>query len=169
MQVSLPQRLIFLFLDVPTLKLRIIIVVILLTSRPKIISLTARTTKKLSCLCLKPIYLQSTNKNQKTIFFRYNNISSCRSYNLRQDGTLWGFLFCVGFSRTEKKYVKLIDDDIYNRIRKVKAKNEIIKMNRNYYNADKKYGELNTFMSTMLMTKISLNIWMWRPFHNKSL
>ena len=66
--------------------------------------------------------------------------------------------FCVGFSRTEKKYVKVIDDDIYNRIKKVKAKNEVIKMSRNYYNADKKYGELNTFMSTMLMTKISLNI-----------
>ena len=66
--------------------------------------------------------------------------------------------FCVGFSRTEKKYVKVTDDDIYNRIRKVKAKKEIIKMNRNYYNADKKYGELNTFMSTMLMTKRTLNI-----------
>ena len=66
--------------------------------------------------------------------------------------------FCVGFSRTEKKYVKVIDDDIYNRIKKVKAKNEVIKMSRNYYNADKKYEELNTFMSTMLMTKISLNI-----------
>ena len=66
--------------------------------------------------------------------------------------------FCVGFSRTEKKYVKVIDDDIYNRIKKVKAKNEVIKMSRNYYNADKKYGELNTFMSTMLITKISLNI-----------
>ena len=66
--------------------------------------------------------------------------------------------FCVGFSRTEKKYVKVTDDDIYNRIRKVKAKKEIIKMNWNYYNADKKYGELNTFMSTMLMTKRTLNI-----------
>ena len=66
--------------------------------------------------------------------------------------------YCVGFSRTEKKYVKVTDDDIYNRIRKVKAKKEIIKMNRNYYNADKKYGELNTFMSTMLMTKRTLNI-----------
>ena len=66
--------------------------------------------------------------------------------------------FCIGFSRTEKKYVKVIDDDIYNRIRNFKAKNKIIKMNRNDYNADKKYGELNTFMSTMLMTKITLNI-----------
>ena len=52
-QVSLPQWLIFLFLDVPTLKLRIVIIVIFLTSRPKIISLTACKTKKLSFLCLK--------------------------------------------------------------------------------------------------------------------
>ena len=64
----------------------------------------------------------------------------------------------VFHARTEKNYVKVIDDDIYNRIRKVKAKNEIIKINRNYNNADKKYGELNTFMSTMLMIKMTLNI-----------
>ena len=38
----------------------------------------------------------------------------------------------------EKKYVKVIDYDIYNRIVKYKAKNEIIKMNRNYSNVDKK-------------------------------
>ena len=47
----------------------------------------------------------------------------------------------------------MVDDDIYNRIMKFKAKNEkIIKMNRNYRNVDKKkYGELNMFMSIMLM------------------
>ena len=52
----------------------------------------------------------------------------------------------------------MIDDDIYNRIIEIKAKNEIIEMNRNYSNVDKKYGELNTFMSIMLMTKITLDI-----------
>ena len=31
-----------------------------------------------------------------------------------------------------------IDDDIYNRIIKFKAKNEIIKMNRNYSNVEKR-------------------------------
>ena len=37
-----------------------------------------------------------------------------------------------------KFYVKVIDDDIYNRIIKLKAKNWIIKMNRNYSNVDKR-------------------------------
>ena len=32
----------------------------------------------------------------------------------------------------------------------------------------KKYGELNIFMRIMLMTKISLDMWIWWPFHNKS-
>ena len=58
----------------------------------------------------------------------------------------------------EKKYVKVIDDDIYNRIIEFKAKNEIIKMNRNYSNVDRKCGELNTFISIMLLTKITLDM-----------
>ena len=33
--------------------------------------------------------------------------------------------------------MKVVDDDIYNRIKEFKAKNEIIKMNRNYSNVDK--------------------------------
>ena len=41
-------------------------------------------------------------------------------------------------------------------------------MNRNYSNVDKKCGELNTFMSIMLMKKIKLDMRMWGPFHNKS-
>ena len=40
-------------------------------------------------------------------------------------------------------------------------------MNRNYGNNDKKYGELNTFTSSMLTTNISPDMRMWRPFHNK--
>ena len=40
--------------------------------------------------------------------------------------------------QTEKKYVKVIDDGIYDRIIKYKAKNEIIKVKRNYSNFDKK-------------------------------
>ena len=39
--------------------------------------------------------------------------------------------------RTERKYVSMTDDDIYNRIIEFKAKNEIIKINRNYSNDDK--------------------------------
>ena len=49
--------------------------------------------------------------------------------------------FCIGFTQMEKKYVKLINDDIYDRIIKYKAKNEIIKMSRNYSNVDKKNME----------------------------
>ena len=45
--------------------------------------------------------------------------------------------FCIGFTQTEKKYVNVIDDDIYDRIIKYKAKNEITKMSRNYSNVDK--------------------------------
>ena len=59
----------------------------------------------------------------------------------------------------------MIDDDIYNRIIENKAKNGIIKMNRNYSNV---YGELNTFMRIMFMKTISLDMWMFGPFHNKS-
>ena len=60
--------------------------------------------------------------------------------------SLWTFFrfviaFCIGFTRTEKSINKgdnWIDDDIYNRIIKFKAKNEIIKMNRNYSNVEKR-------------------------------
>ena len=46
--------------------------------------------------------------------------------------------FCIGFTRTEKKYVKVIDDDICNKKIEFKAKSEIMKMNRNYKKVDKK-------------------------------
>ena len=48
--------------------------------------------------------------------------------------------------------------DFSNRIIEFEAKNETIKMNRNYSKVDKKYGELNIFMRIMLMTKISLSM-----------
>ena len=32
----------------------------------------------------------------------------------------------------------------------------------------KVYEELNTFMSIMLMTKLTADMWMWDPFHNIS-
>ena len=40
--------------------------------------------------------------------------------------------------RMEKKYVKVIYDDIYNRKIEFKAKSEIIKRSRNYKKVDKK-------------------------------
>ena len=56
--------------------------------------------------------------------------------------SLWGFFvfvstFCIGFTRTEKWQVKVIDDDIYSRITEFKAKNKI-KMKKNYSNIDKR-------------------------------
>ena len=38
-------------------------------------------------------------------------------------------------------------------------------MNRNY--SDIEYGQTNTFMSIMLMTNITLDMWMWGPLNNK--
>ena len=40
--------------------------------------------------------------------------------------------------QTEKKYVKVIDDNICNKKTKFKAKSEIMKRNRNYKEVDKK-------------------------------
>ena len=60
--------------------------------------------------------------------------------------SLWVYFifdtFCTGFTQTEKKYVKVIDDDIYDMTVEYKAENKIMKINRNYSNVDKKkYGE----------------------------
>ena len=46
--------------------------------------------------------------------------------------------FCIGFTRTGKKYVKVIDVDICNRKIEYKAKSEIMKRNRNYKKVNKK-------------------------------
>ena len=50
--------------------------------------------------------------------------------------SLWFFfvfvtIFCIGFTLAEKLKIKVIDGDIWNRKIEFKAKNEIIKMNRN--------------------------------------
>ena len=37
--------------------------------------------------------------------------------------------FCIDFRRTEKKYVKVFDTNIYKRIKKLKTKHELIKLN----------------------------------------
>ena len=46
--------------------------------------------------------------------------------------------FCIGFTRTDEKYVKVIDDDICNKKIESKAKREIMKRNRNYQKFGKK-------------------------------
>ena len=45
--------------------------------------------------------------------------------------------FCIGFTRTKKKYVKVIDDDICNRKIEFKAKSEIMKRSKNYKEVEK--------------------------------
>ena len=47
----------------------------------------------------------------------------------------------AGFTRTEKKYVKFINDDIYNMIIAFKTKNEIITTKKNYSNVYEKNVE----------------------------
>ena len=71
-------------------------------------------------------------KIKKRYLFRCNNISS--------HGLLSFFIltFCIGFTRTENKCVKVIDDDICKRKIEFKAKNEIMKRNMNYRKVDKK-------------------------------
>ena len=46
--------------------------------------------------------------------------------------------FCIDFTRTEQKYIKVIDSDICNRKIEFKAKSEIVKMKRDYKKVDKK-------------------------------
>ena len=46
--------------------------------------------------------------------------------------------FCIGFPRTEKKYVKVTDNDICNRKIEFKAKSEKMKRNKNYKKVNKK-------------------------------
>ena len=46
--------------------------------------------------------------------------------------------FCIGFARAEKNYAKVIDDDICNRKIELKAKSEIMKINKNYKKVDQK-------------------------------
>ena len=50
--------------------------------------------------------------------------------------------FCIGFTRTEKNYVKVIDNDICNKEIEFKTKSETMKMNRSYKKLTRKYGGL---------------------------
>ena len=62
----------------------------------------------------------------------------------------------------------MIDDDIYSKIIELKAKSEIIKWTGIAVTLTKEYGQVNTFMSIMLLTKITLDMWTLVPFHKKS-
>ena len=92
---------------------------------------------------VKPIYFQISDKDQKTIFLDTTIFQATDLTSYAKMISLWGFFvfvrtFCIGFTRAKKYYVKVIVDDIYNRIIEFKAKDEIIKMNRNYSNVDKR-------------------------------
>ena len=50
-------------------------------------------------------------------------------------------IFCTGFKRTEKKYVKVNDGHIYKRKIEFKAKSKIMKRNRNYKKLTRKEVE----------------------------
>ena len=50
--------------------------------------------------------------------------------------------FCIGFTRTEKKYVKVTDDGICNRKMEFKAKRKLMKMNKNYKKVDEKISRV---------------------------
>ena len=89
--------------------------------------------------------MESRGKNQEamldtTMFLATALTSYTKMISLWVLSLLQHFL---GFRRTEKKCFKVIDDDpIYNRIVEFKAKNEIITMNRNYSNVNKKIWRL---------------------------
>ena len=74
----------------------------------------------------------SQTKIRKQHFFRCNNISSIGFFSF------FIIKFCIGFTRTEKKYVKVIDDDVCNRKIGFKAKSGILERHRNYKKVDKK-------------------------------
>ena len=76
----------------------------------------------------------------KSILTKIKNRYIFRCDNISSPG-LFSFLiipFCIDFTRTEKKYIKVIDGDICNRKIEFKAKSEIRKMNRDYKKFDKK-------------------------------
>ena len=117
------------------------------------------------------IFPNLTQRSENNIF-RYCNISSYRSYYAKMI-SLWVFFvfiatFCIGFTQTEKYQVKVISDNIYNRIIEFKAKKWEQKMKQKItVLLAKEYGQKNTFMSIILMTKITVDMWMWGPFHNR--
>ena len=74
----------------------------------------------------------SLRKIRKIYFFRSNNIYSHGFFSL------FIITFCIGFARTEKKYTRATDDDNCKGKVEVKAKFEIMNMNRIYKKADKK-------------------------------
>ena len=73
-----------------------------------------------------------SERSEKRYFFRRNGVSS--------HGFFFIFFrtFCIGFTRIDKKYVKVTDDDVFNGQIEFKAKSEIMKSVRNYKKADKK-------------------------------
>ena len=93
----------------------------------------------------------SLTKIRKRYFFRCNNISSHEFFSF------FSITFCIGFRRTEKKYVKVTDDDICNMNIEIKAKSEIMKRNRNYKKVDKKiWRALNMESLQSLISTIRL-------------
>ena len=89
-------------------------------------------TLRVKILHSSAIFQNEKCKSEKCFFFRCNNVSSHGFF------PFFIITFWIAFTRTEKKYVKVIDSDICNRKIEFKAKSEIMKRNRNYKKVDKK-------------------------------
>ena len=67
--------------------------------------------------------------------------------------------FCIGYTRTEKKYVKVIDDDICNRKIEFKTKSELIKRNKNYKKDDKKIWRIFSCKEIVALRYFLYKVW----------
>ena len=94
-----------------------------------------------------------SNKNQKVIFFRCNNISS------RWFFSFFIIIFRNGFTQTEKKYVEVIEVDICNRKIEFKAKSEIMERNRNYIKVDQKIWRVLKSKEIVALCDFLYRVW----------
>ena len=67
--------------------------------------------------------------------------------------------FCIGFTRTDKKYVKVIHNDICNRKIEFKAKIKLTKRNRNYKKVDKKILRVLNFKEIVALRGFLYKVW----------
>ena len=98
---------------------------------------------------------------KKRYFFSCSNISSYLFF------LFFNTAFCIGYKRTEKKYVKVIDDDIFNCKVEFKAKSETIQKNRNYKKVGKKILRIFKILSKFWF--VQLGFWKYVFADNENL
>ena len=88
-------------------------------------------------------------KLETSVFKVQENECNNRCNNISSHGffSLFIITFCTGFTRTEKKYVKVTDDDICNRKTEFQAKSGIMKMNIKYKKVEKKIWKYGEFLN----------------------